>query len=82
VVPFEIPDDANGAQVIGATEIKDLLDNLRSRAKLQIDRAGLLVNQSLIPVGLVGLLPEVESRSRYSEVSARLAYVPDLLCML
>ncbi len=49
MVALEIPDDANGPQVIGATQIEDLLDDLRSRTKLEIDRAGLLIDQTLIP---------------------------------
>ncbi len=82
MVALEIPDAGNGPQVIGATQIEDLLDDLRSRAKLEVDRAGLLINQTLVPVGLVGLLPEVEGRSCYSEVSAGPADVPDPLCVL
>jgi hypothetical protein len=62
VVALEIPDDANGPQVVGAAQMEDLLDNLGRRTQLEVDRTRLLVHQTLIPVGLVGLLPEVERR--------------------
>jgi hypothetical protein len=51
--------------------MKDLLHDLRWGAELEVHWAWLLVDQALIAVGLIRLLPEIEGRSRDAAIPAQ-----------
>ena len=61
VIALEIPDNASGAEMIDAAQMEDLLDDLARCAKSGVVRARFLVDQALVPMGLIRFLPDVEA---------------------
>jgi len=73
VVALQVPDDADGPQVVGPPQVEDLLHDRGGRGLGVGVGAGWLVDQPRLALPLIGRPPHVEQRPRDAEVAARLA---------
>lgn len=82
MVAFQVPGNAELAQVVGAPQVKDLLFDVSGRAQLGILRARLGIDQAGLAFVLIGPFPFIESLSGDAEVTAGVGYVFNLFSVI
>jgi hypothetical protein len=82
VVARQIPNDAHRPQMVGLSQMKNLLDDLRRRSVLWVLGDQPFPDKTCLPMLLKRRLPAVEAGSADAEVPTGPADMPDLLGML
>jgi len=82
MIALQIPDDPDRSEMIFASEVKDLLFDLRRHFIRVFVRHRPATSQTRLTGLRVGFAPSIECCSSNPEIPARLAYITDLVSML
>ena len=77
VIALHIPDYPHEAEMISASEMKDLLFDVSGHSQLRVLRTRLAVNESRLALLVIGAFPLVKDFPGDAEVSTGLRYVAD-----